>query len=64
MLRFEQTGEVFDFAVTVTVEYADNTTTSTVVKVTDRVVEARVPVKGRPRRIDVNRDLATVGVFR
>jgi aminopeptidase N len=64
VLRFEQTGEVFDFAVTVTFEYSDNTTTSTVVKVTDRVVEARVPVKGRPRRVDANRDLATVGVFR
>jgi hypothetical protein len=64
VLRFEQTGEIFDFAVTVTFEYADNTTTSTLVKVTDRVVETRVPVKGRPRRIDANRDLATVGVFR
>ncbi len=64
VLRFEQTGEVFDFAVTVTFENSDNTTTSTVVKVTDRVVEARVPVKGRPRRVDANRDLATVGVFR
>ena len=64
VLRFEQTGEIFDFPVTVTFEYADNTTTSTLVKVTDRVVETRVPVKGRPRRIDANRDLATVGVFR
>jgi hypothetical protein len=64
VLRFEQAGEIFDFAVTVTFEYADGTTTSTVVKVTDRVVETRVPVKGRPRRIDANRDLATVGVFR
>ena len=64
VLRFEQSGEIFDFAVTVTFEYPDNSTTSTVVKVTDRVVEARVPVKGRPRRIDANRDQATVGVFR
>jgi len=64
VLRFEQTGEIFDFAVTVTFEYPDNTTTSTVVKVTDQVVEVRVPVKGRPRRIDANRDMATVGVFR
>jgi aminopeptidase N len=64
VLRFEQTGEIFDFAVTVTFEYPDNKTTTTIVKVTDRVVEARVPVKGRPRRVDANRDLATVGVFR
>ena len=64
VLRFEQSGEVFDFAVTVSFEYADNTTTSVVVKVTDRVVETRVRVKGKPRRIDANRDLATVGVFR
>jgi hypothetical protein len=64
VLRFEQTGEVYDFAVTVTFEYPDGTMTSTLVKVTDRVVETRVPVKGRPRRIDANRDLATLGVFR
>jgi hypothetical protein len=64
VLRFEQTGGVYDFAVTVTFEYPDNTTTSTIVKVRDRVVETRVPVKGRPRRIDANRDLATLGIFR
>jgi hypothetical protein len=64
VLRFEQPGELFDFAVTVTVEYPDNTTTDVLVKVTDRVVETRVPVRGKPRRIDANRDLATLGVFR
>ncbi len=64
VLRFEQSGEVFDFAVTVTFDYPDNTSTSVVVKVTERVVETRVPVKGKPRRIDVNRDLATLGAFR
>jgi hypothetical protein len=64
VLRFEQSGEVFDFAVTVAFEYPDNTTTSIVARVTDRVVEIRVPVKSKPRRIDANRDLATLGVFR
>jgi aminopeptidase N len=64
VLRFEQTGEVYDFAVTVTFEHPDGSMTNTVVKVTDRVVETRVPVKGRPRRIDANRDMATLGVFR
>jgi hypothetical protein len=64
VLRFEQTGAVYDFPVTVTLEYLDNTTTDVVVKVTDRVVETRVPLRGRLRKIDVNRDQAALGVFR
>jgi aminopeptidase N len=64
VLRFEQAGEVYDFPVTVTLDYLDNTSTNAVVKVTDRVVEVRIPVKGKLRRIDVNRDQAALGVFR
>jgi aminopeptidase N len=64
VVRFEQSGEVYDFPVTVTLAYLDNTTTDVIVKVTDRVVETRVPVKGKLRKIDVNRDQAALGVFR
>ncbi len=63
VLQFEQSGEVFDVPVTVTLEYVDNTVTNVVVKLTGRQVEARVPVKGRLRRVDVNRDRAALGVF-
>jgi hypothetical protein len=64
VLRFEQSGDVYDLPVTVTLEYLDNTTTNIVLKLTDRVVETRVPVKGQLRKIDVNRDQAALGVFR
>ena len=64
VVRLEQAGEVFQLPVTVTVEYEDGTLTSTVVKLTEAMVEARIPVSRRVRRVDVNRDRAAVGVFR
>jgi len=64
VLRFEQSGEVFDFPVTVTLNYLDNTATDVIVKVMDRVVETRLPLKGKLRKVDVNRDQAALGVFR
>lgn len=64
VLRFEQTGEVYDLPVTVTFEHTDNSVSSVVVKLTDRVVETRVPVARQVRKIDVNRDQAALGVFK
>ena len=64
VLRFEQTGEIFDMPATVTLDYVDRAPTEITVKVTDAVVEARVPVTGTLRKIDVNRDELTVAVFR
>ncbi len=64
LLRFEQSGEVFDLPVTVTIDYVEGPSTQVVVRLTDRVVEARIPLSGRLRRIDVNRDEAALGHFR
>ncbi len=64
VVRLEQAGEVFQLPVTVTVEYEDGTLTSTVVKLTEKTAEARIPITRRVRRVDVNRDRAAVGVFR
>jgi len=63
VLRFEQSGEIFDFPVTVTLFYADGRTTDILMKVTDRVVETRMPLKGRLSRVVVNRDETTVAEF-
>jgi hypothetical protein len=63
VLRFEQAGEIFDFPVTVTLFYADGRSSDVLVKVTDRVVETRVPLTGRLRRVEANRDEATVAEF-
>jgi hypothetical protein len=60
VLHFEQSGELFDLPVTVTVQYADRKATDVVVPVTDKVVEFRVPLTGPLRTIDVNKDDGTV----
>jgi hypothetical protein len=60
VLHFEQTGDLFDLPVTVTVQYADRKATDVVVPVTDRVVDFRVPLTGTLRTIDVSKDDGTV----
>jgi aminopeptidase N len=60
VLHFEQSGDVFDLPITVTVQYADRKTTDVVVPVTDRVVDFRVPLTGPLRTIDVSKDDGTV----
>ena len=60
LVRIEQQGDVFDFPVTVTVVFQDGTQTETLVKVTDRVVEQRIPLKSHPVRVEANRDETTV----
>ncbi|HEY7172213.1 MAG TPA: M1 family aminopeptidase [Vicinamibacterales bacterium] len=60
VLRFEQSGELFDLPITVTVQYADRKATDVVVPVTDKVVEFRVPLTGPLRTIDVSKDDGTV----
>ncbi|MBI1874580.1 MAG: hypothetical protein HYS05_11960 [Acidobacteria bacterium] len=56
VLRFDQTGEIFDVPVTVTLIYADGRSEHIVVAVTDALMEQRVPLKGTLRRVEVNRD--------
>jgi aminopeptidase N len=54
VLQFEQTGEVFDIPVMVTLEYADNTRTDVLVAVTDQTTERRVPLAGTLRTARVS----------
>ena len=60
VVRFEQVGQVFDVPVTVTLDYADRPAVNVVVPVTEAVTEVRVPVEGRLRTIDANRDQAAI----
>jgi hypothetical protein len=46
VLRFEQTGDVFDVPATVTLEYADGRTREVQVALNDRVVEFPAPLDG------------------
>ena len=63
-VRFEQQGPlVFDLPVTVTLTYADGSTSETVVPVTDAVVERSIAVSAPVRQVQVNRDNASVAEF-
>ncbi len=62
--RLEQTGEVFDVPVTITLEYEDGSTFNKTVVLTEKTLETRIPATRRLRRVDVNRDRAAVGVFK
>jgi len=64
LVRFEQAGEIFDLPVLVTLDYLDRPATQVVVKITDRVVETRLPLAGRLRKVDINRDEGSLGVFK
>jgi len=64
VLRFEQSGDVYDLPVTVSLDYADRPPAQIIVKITDRVSETRVPLSGRLRRVDVNRDQGALATFR
>jgi hypothetical protein len=63
VVRFEQPGEIFDIPVTVTVDCAGRPPMDVLVKITDRYAEARIPLAGALRKIDVNRDSAALGRF-
>ncbi len=63
VVRFEQLGDVFDLPVTVTLNYVDRPLADVVVALTEQVVEARVPLAGTLKSIDVNRDDAALAVF-
>src|SRR5205085_1343905 len=60
VLHFEQTGEVFDFPLTVSLQYADRKPTEVTVAVTDKIVEVRVPLEGALRGVDVSHDDGTL----
>lgn len=56
VLRFEQTGDVFDIPVTVTLQYGDRRSVDIQVPVTDRIVETRVALTGTLRAAEVSKD--------
>jgi len=55
LLRFEQSGELFDLPVLVTLTYADGRTFDVMVPVTDRVVEMSVALDGTLRSAAVSK---------
>jgi hypothetical protein len=64
VLRFEQTGELFDVPITVALHYADRRSVDVVVPVTDRIVEQRVTLEGVLRTIDISDDHGTLAEIR
>jgi hypothetical protein len=60
VLRFEQTGDTFDFPLTVTLQYADRKPADITVPITEKVVEMRVPLEGTLRGIDATHDEGTL----
>ena len=64
ILSFEQTGSVFEVPVTVTLRYRSGTKETTIVPVTDRLTEVRVPLSGQLRDIDINEDDVMLGEVR
>jgi len=60
VLHFEQTTDVFDFPLTVTLQYADRKPAEVLVPITDKVVDMRVPLEGTLRGVDATHDEATL----
>ena len=63
-VRIEQTGEVFDFPLTLTFQQADGRMMQVQVSVTTPVHEALIPVAAQVRRLDTRDDLGLVIVRR
>jgi len=62
-VRFEQTGEVFDLPVLVTVTYTDGKTDEHLVTLSEAVTEQRLPLTGTVRSVETNQDGGAVAVI-
>jgi len=62
-VRIEQTGELYDVPVTVTVLYADGKVMEEVVRVSEAVTDARIRLTGAVRSIELNQDSAALAHF-
>jgi aminopeptidase N len=62
-VRIEQSGNVYDVPVTVTIQHTDGRVTEEVVLATDTVTEARIPVNGSVRTVELNQDEAALAHF-
>jgi len=60
VLRLQQEGKLFEVPVTVTLRYRSGSEQTIVLPVTERINEFRIPLTGRLRRIDVNKDNAAL----
>ena len=54
-LRTEQLDDVFDFPLTVTLQYADSKSDDVVVAITERIVTVRLPLAGALRSARISR---------
>lgn len=63
MVRLEQSGELYDLPVTVTVHYGDNRSEDTIVRLTEATSETRIPVSGAVRSVEINGDHAALAAF-
>jgi len=63
VVRFEQSGEIFDVPVTMAVTYTDGRTSEFIVAVNEAANEARFPLTGTLRTVEANPDGAAVAVF-
>jgi hypothetical protein len=64
VVRIEQIGDVFDFPLTVVVQYADNTSEEVTVPVTEANVEHKIVLKSPVRRIFARDELVFVEIAR
>jgi hypothetical protein len=63
VVKFEQTGDVFDIPVTVGITYVDGKTVEFIVPVTEATTETRFPLTGAMRSVEPNVDDGAVAHF-
>jgi hypothetical protein len=63
IVRFEQSGDIYDVPVTVAVTYADGKTSETVVMVNEATNVAQIPLTGTFRSVELNPDGAAIAIF-
>ena len=63
IVRFEQSGDIFDVPVTMAISYADGKTSEFIVQVNEAANEMRVPLTGTLRAVEANPDGAALAVI-
>ena len=64
VLAFEQTGQIFEVPVTVTLQYRSGEVETTVVPVTEQLTEVRIPLRGELRDVAVDEGDVVLGEIR
>ena len=60
---FEQSGDIYDLPVMVSLDYGGGRVVDHIVVVNDAVVEKVLPLEGNPRRVEINEDSAALAHF-